>query len=135
MTDAQPGAPVAFQTVLYFVEVEANKNKTNIRCREAHAKCTLYIQMISKHGSESSKRNLRQVNLMLFHCVGFRRDYPAEIFFFYQGISIFRENLAFPSPLPIQIFPDPFASSRFSIQNKYSFETFVKQTKYQLLTL
>jgi hypothetical protein len=51
--------------------------------------------------------------LIIFHCAGFRRDGPAEIFMFYRYTTIFRENSALPTKPSILNISVPFAISSF----------------------
>jgi hypothetical protein len=91
--------------------------------------------MISKYASGNKNSHLRHVSVILFHCVGFRKDDPTEISIFIETPPIFRKNLAFSTPLPILNISAPFTISSFYIPEKYSLGTFVTHNKPQLLTL
>jgi hypothetical protein len=74
------------------------------------------MKMGSDEKSETEKTNFRLASVILFCCVGFKKDAPAEIFMFYRDTSVIRENLTLPTPPWILNISAPFAISRFSIK-------------------
>ena len=50
--------------------------------REAHAKYHFSLEITSIRASEIGNTRLRHGSVVLFQCVGFRRDDAAEIFMF-----------------------------------------------------